>query len=179
MEAMRKAEDDKEQNQQDFYALRKGRQSSIKSIQEQILLAKMEEAQVRKKERLHNDKVKQKIVKEYEIKNQVKKNNVKSSEEFALKKLKAFHEQKVEVSKANYTKKMLKEQQKIKKKESELAKMEKLENDLIGKLKNTEIMQNEALKHLENVIRSSGSLPLASGKEPSPKKTPPLSPTAS
>jgi len=175
----RKAQEEKEQNQQDFYALAKGRQSGIKSIQEQIYKTKLKEAQARKQERLHNDKLKEKIIVESITKNAIKKTTVKSKEEQALKKLKDFHKQKVEQSSANHTAKMLKEQQKIKKKEAELAKMEKLESELIAKLKNTEKAQNEALKQLEDVIRSSSSgSPFKKSPEGSPKRSPDASPKA-
>jgi len=169
-----KSQEDKERNQQDFFELRKKTQGSIKGIQEQILAAKIADAQNRKKERLHNDKVKQNIEKDYVNKNQMKKTTVKTKEELVTKKMRAHVEQKVEASKSNHTQRMLKEQQKIKKREAELARMEKMESELISKLKNTEKLQNEALKQLEEVVKSSGSFkksPLAS-----PEKSPEASP---
>ncbi len=179
---MRQSEEAKEQSKKDFLDMQKQRQTNIRSIQDQIMAAKYAEAQNRKKERLHNDKLKQTIEKQYVMKNHMKKASVRTKEEMTTKKMRAFHEQKEEMAKTNHVQRMVKEQQKIKKKESELARMERIEGELIGRLKNTEKMQNEAAKQLEEVILSMGSTrknPRSSpGLTPSPKKSPEASPAA-
>lgn len=63
---------------------------------------------------------------------------------------------------------------KVKKKEAELAKMEKIESELINKLKNTEKLQTEAVKKLEEAIKQVSPGPKGT---PSPKSSGKQSPT--
>ena len=166
---MRKAEQDKEQNQNRFSDVRVQRQTEIRTIQSEIQEAKRQEAINRKKERKKNDLLKQQIEQTYAAKNQSKRTAVKKAEDVGQKKKSMHWDQKVEQSKKNHVQKMLKEQQKIKKKEDELARMEKLESQLINRLKNTEAAQQLALQELEKAIKTSTS-------KPSPGSSPRVNP---
>ena len=111
-----------------------------------MLASKILIANVIKKERLKNERRKNRILKSFELKNHIKKVKVKYNEEVALKKIKAYKTQKIEMSKLNHSLKIINEKRMIKKRERSLLKMEQVEKKLLIELKNTEKLQNDTLK---------------------------------
>eukprot|EP01022_Parablepharisma_sp_SALTPOND_P001622 TRINITY_DN106916_c1_g1_i1.p3 TRINITY_DN106916_c1_g1~~TRINITY_DN106916_c1_g1_i1.p3 ORF type:complete len:196 (+),score=49.99 TRINITY_DN106916_c1_g1_i1:1388-1975(+) len=143
--------------QRQMLELSKQRQQEIKKIHKDIVQNKHTDAKVVKQQSYHNDLRKQEIIKDYVAKNQEKKSLVRMQEDIAQQKIKVMKEKRLQEFKQNYESRIQEEMEKIKKREKDLAAMEKEEGDLIKKLQNTQQMQKSAFSELETAIKYQGS----------------------
>eukprot|EP00830_Metopus_es_P019960 TRINITY_DN7673_c0_g1_i2.p1 TRINITY_DN7673_c0_g1~~TRINITY_DN7673_c0_g1_i2.p1 ORF type:complete len:356 (-),score=123.78 TRINITY_DN7673_c0_g1_i2:59-1087(-) len=108
---------------------------------------------------------------EHYLKNYTKRKDIQESEKDALERKKREIEERKEKAKAALEEKILEEQRQRLQKESELARMEQEEEELIQKLKNTQLHQQAALSDLEHALEAQ-SPGLSTGTSPGKKRTP-------
>ena len=163
--------------------LNQQRHQEIKKIQQSLAANKATGAQAVKKQSYENDRRKQEILHDYMAKNQEKKMVVRVQEDAGQQKVQALKQKRLQDFKQNYQARLQEEMDRIRKKELELAKMEKVETELITKLQNTQQLQKRAFGELESAIKYQGSpgktSPKSSGgsspsfsKEPKPGSPP-------
>eukprot|EP00826_Nyctotherus_ovalis_P025642 TRINITY_DN19897_c0_g1_i2.p1 TRINITY_DN19897_c0_g1~~TRINITY_DN19897_c0_g1_i2.p1 ORF type:complete len:120 (-),score=26.46 TRINITY_DN19897_c0_g1_i2:93-452(-) len=87
------------------------------------------------------------------LSNKLRRLNVRYEEELGQKKLRKYQQWKVERSRTNYSMELLKEKQKIRKREVELSKLSNLELKLIAQLKGAEQIQTSALKQFDDTVQ--------------------------
>jgi hypothetical protein len=144
--------------------LNQQRHEEIRKIQDSIAANKAASAKMVKKQSYENEKRKQEIVQDHVAKNQEKKMVVRMQEDTAMQKQQTLKQKRLQDFKQNYQARLQEEMDRIRKKELELAKMEKVETELITKLQNTQQMQKRAFGELESAIKYSGPTSKASPK---------------
>jgi len=170
--------------QRQMLDLSKQRQDEMKKIRKDIVTNKHVDAKAVKQQSYYNDLKKQEILKESVAKNQEKKSLVRWQEDMAQQKIKTIKDKKLQEFKSDYEQRIQSEMERIKRKEQELAAMEKSEGELIKKLQNTQQMQKNAFSELESAIKYQGGnsgkgSPSHTSKElasPSPKEQKDASP---
>jgi hypothetical protein len=145
-------------NQKELLEISKQRQMEIKAIQSQIAKTKHDEAKERKKERELNDLKKKQFEQDFIQANQEKKLVIKEIERKGLDKLSQYSEKRKEFGKQHYKERVQRHQQDIQDKQTELAKYEAIESELIKKLQHTQTVQKQAFDELESALKySTGS----------------------
>lgn len=133
------------------------RKQEMKAIQDNIFNKKQTDAQDLKQKTVENETMKQDFQQEQIAVKQEKKNIVKAREEYAAKKLNAMKEKKMQEFKMQYKQRIQGEMDRLKNKETDIKRMEKLESELIEKLRNTQHMQKAAFAELESAIKYTSS----------------------
>ncbi len=137
--------------------LSRKRQDEMKKIHREVVAGKHVEAKGVKQQSYQNDLKKQALLQEQIARNQERKNLVRMQEQLAQQKLKLLKEKKLKEFKSGYDQRIQEELAKMKRKEVELAGMERTEGELIKKLQNTQQVQKEAFTELEGAVKGSAS----------------------
>lgn len=98
--------------------------------------------------------MKQSYIEEAREVNRSKKQQVKEEEEKVIRKNRMSHEQKLRSIKGNYLNRVEDEKITMHKRESDIARMEKIEAELLDRLKNSQKVEQDAFASLEQAIKS-------------------------
>lgn len=144
-----------EENRQKYFNDRAHRQLNKERTFKTLRKAKREEFKMGKTLTLQNDKYKTEFIEEVRKNNQHKKERVREEEEQRSAKLKELEEMKKQENQENYYSRVEDERQRILDNEKKIKQMEKLEAELLSRLKNSQQMEQSEYKNLENALKVS------------------------
>lgn len=132
--------------------LREQRNKEKDKIRQAIMMSKREEAKMTKVEEKRNMRIKSEMMRRNW---EMKRNNTKAVREQLLEaenKKREYERKKLEEAKRDFEQRISREIRMTKQKEKEVMQMEMIEMELIKKLQNTQNIQKNAYKELENAL---------------------------
>lgn len=104
---------------------------------------------------LQHDIYKREFLEAVKKDNQMRKEKVKTEEELRLEKLKMIDDQKKQNNQEFYQNRVEEEKQRILDREKKIRKMEKMEAELLGRLKNSQQLEQSEYSKLEQALKES------------------------
>ena len=132
--------------------LRERRNQEKDKIRQAILLSKREEAKITKLEEKRNMRIKSEMMRRNWELNRNNTKRVRDQLRLAESKKREYDLKKLEEAKRDFEQRITKEIRLTKQKEKEVMQMEMIEMELIKKLQNTQNVQKNAYKELENAL---------------------------
>mmetsp|Transcript_27225 Transcript_27225/g.24116 ORF Transcript_27225/g.24116 Transcript_27225/m.24116 type:complete len:173 (+) Transcript_27225:224-742(+) len=150
-EMMRIEEDNRARYFNDRVDRQVNKDNNIKAIKK----GKREEFKLGKSMSVQNDYYRREFMATVQKRNNNKKMKVKKEEELRAKKLKELEEQKMKENQEAYYSRVEGERQKILDHEKKIKEMERMEAELLGRLKNSQQMEQSEYGKLEKALKAS------------------------
>lgn len=144
-----------EQNRQKYFNERVQRQMNKERTLKAIKKAKKDDFKLGKTLTLQNDHYKKEFLEEVRKENERKKDRVKEEEEIRLQRLRELEEEKKKENQDFYIHRVDEERQAILDQEKKIKQMEKLEAELLNRLKNSQQLEQSEYSNLENALKAS------------------------
>ena len=144
-----------DENRQKYFQEKTNRELNMTRTKKAIKKAKRQEFKVGKNMTLQNDMFKKEFMDTVKKQNQQRKERIREEEEHRAEKLRYLEEMKKKENQDFYKTRVDDERDKIMDNEKKIKKMEKLEAELLSRLKNSQQMEQSEYTRLEEVLKES------------------------